>query len=173
MCLGKGFEKFIERSPVSVMVRGTLERVFDPAKVERVFADHALRQYTRELTFAQCVGLMSDVGFRIAPTGGAWYKPQREAMAVTRQAVSDKLKRLELPLAAGLGRYAGRALAACLRQRPAQARALLRGYRVRVLEATTWRARSIALGHCAATARPPCRGNRWCSTIPNWIWPLR
>jgi hypothetical protein len=32
MILGEGFEKFIERSPVSVMVRGTLERVFDPEK---------------------------------------------------------------------------------------------------------------------------------------------
>ena len=44
MILGECFEKFIERSPVSVMVRGTLERVFDPEKLERVFADHALLQ---------------------------------------------------------------------------------------------------------------------------------
>jgi hypothetical protein len=32
MILGEGFEKFLERSPVSVRVRGTLERVFDPEK---------------------------------------------------------------------------------------------------------------------------------------------
>ena len=38
MILGECFEKFIERSPVSVMVRGTLERVFDPEKLERVFS---------------------------------------------------------------------------------------------------------------------------------------
>ena len=134
MFLGKCFEKFIERSPVSVMVRGTLERVFDPAKLERVFADNAMLQYTRDLTFAQCVGLMSDVVFRIAPPVGAWYKTHREEMAVTRQAVYDKLKRLELPIAAGLVRYAGGELAACLRQMPAQPPALLRGYRVRVLD---------------------------------------
>jgi hypothetical protein len=134
MFLGKCFEKFIERSPVSVMVRGTLERVFDRAKLERVFADHALLQYTRELTFAQCVGLMSDVVFRIAPTVGAWYKTHREEMTVTRQAVYDKLKRLELPIAAGLVRYAGREVAACLRQMPAQPQVLLPGYRVRVLD---------------------------------------
>src|SRR5438093_12331861 len=108
MVLGKCFEKVIERSPVSVMVRGTLERVFEPAKVERVFADHALLQYTRELTFAQCVGLMSDVVFRSAPTVGAWYKTHREDLAVTRQAGYDKLKRLELPIAAGLVRYSVR-----------------------------------------------------------------
>src|SRR5215207_548255 len=134
MILGECFEKFIERSPVSVMVRGTLERVFDPEKLERVFVDNALRQYTRELTFAQCVGLMSDVVFRIAPSVGAWYKAHREEMSVTRQAVYDKLKRLELPIAAGLVEYAGRELGASLRQMPVPPPPLLPGYRVRVLD---------------------------------------
>jgi len=134
MILGECFEKFIERSPVSVMVRGTLERVFAPVKLEGVFADNALLQYTRELTFAQCVGLMSDVVFRIAPSVGAWYKAHREELTVTRQAVYDKLKRLELPIAAGLVQYAGRELGTCLRQMPAPPPSLLRGYRVRVLD---------------------------------------
>jgi hypothetical protein len=116
------------------MVRGTLERVFAPEKLERVFADHALLQYTRELTFAQCVGLMSDVVFRIAPSVGAWYKAHREEMPVTRQAVYDKLKRLELPIAAGLVEYAGRELGVSLRQMPAPPPPLLPGYRVRVLD---------------------------------------
>lgn len=134
MVLGECFERFIERSPVSVMVRGTLERVFDPEKLERVFTDNALLQYTRELTFAQCVGLMSDVVFRIAPSVGAWYKGHREELTVTRQAVYDKLKRLELPIAAGLVEYAGRELGACLRQMPSPPPPLLPGYRVRVLD---------------------------------------
>jgi hypothetical protein len=71
MILGECFEKFSERSPVSVMVRGTLERVFDPEQLERVFADNALRQYPRERTFAPCVGRMADVVFRSAPSVGA------------------------------------------------------------------------------------------------------
>jgi hypothetical protein len=134
MVLGECFEKFIERSPVSVMVRGTLERVFDPEKLERVFTDNALLQYTRELTFAQCVGLMSDVVFRTTPSVGAWYKAHQEEIPVTRQAVYDKLKRLELPIAAGLVEYAGRELGACLRQMPVPPPPLLPGYRVRVLD---------------------------------------
>jgi hypothetical protein len=72
MLLGKRFEAFIEASPVSVMIRGTLERVLDPGKLERVFEDYAVRQYTRELTFAQCGEIMSDVVFRVSPTVGAW-----------------------------------------------------------------------------------------------------
>ena len=134
MILGEGFEKFIDRSPVSVMVRGTLERVFDPEKLERVFTTHALLQYTRELTFAQCVGLMSDVVFRIVPSVGAWYKAHHGEISVTRQAVYDKLKHLELPTAAGLVAYAGRELGACLQQMPSPPPPLLPGYRVRVLD---------------------------------------
>ena len=134
MILGECFEKFLERSPVSVMVRGTLERVFDPEKLERGFCDNALLQYTRELTFAQCVGLMSAVVFRIVPSVGAWYKAHHDEVPVTRQAVDDKLKHLELPTAAGLVAYAGRELGACLQQMPSPPPPVLAGYRVRVLD---------------------------------------
>jgi len=134
MILGECFEKFLDRSPVSVMVRGILERIFDPEKLERVFSEHALLQYTRELTFAHCVELMSDVVFRIMPSVGAWYKAHHDEMPVTRQAVYDKLKHLELPTAAGLVAYAGRELGACLQQMPSPPPPLLPGYRVRVLD---------------------------------------
>jgi Transposase DDE domain len=134
MMLGECFEKFLARSPVSVMVRGILERVFDPEKLERVFTDNALLQYTRELTFAHCVELMSDVVFRLVPSVGAWYKAHQDEVPVTRQAVYDKLKHLELPTAAGLVAYAGRELGACLRQMPSPPPPLLPGYRVRVLD---------------------------------------
>jgi hypothetical protein len=134
MILGECFEKFVDRSPVSVMVRGILERVFDPEKLERVFSDNALLQYTRELTFAQCVGLMSDVVFRLVPSVGAWYKAHHDEVPVTRQAVYDKLKHLELPTAAGLVAYAGRELGACLQQMPSPPPPVLLGYRVRVLD---------------------------------------
>jgi Transposase DDE domain len=134
MLLGECFEKFLARSPVSVMVRGILERVFDPEKLERVFTDNALLQYTRELTFAHCVELMSAVVFRLVPSVGAWYKAHQDEVPVTRQAVYDKLKHLELPTAAGLVAYAGRELGACLRQMPSPPPPLLPGYRVRVLD---------------------------------------
>jgi hypothetical protein len=134
MILGACFEKFLDRSPVSVMVRGILERIFDAEKLERVFSDHALLQYTRELTFAHCVELMSDVVFRIVPSVGAWYKAHQDEIPVTRQAVYDKLKHLELPTAAGLVAYAGREVGACLQQLPSPPPPLLPGYRVRVLD---------------------------------------
>jgi hypothetical protein len=66
--LGSVFKKFVEASPVSVMVQGTLERIFDPTKVQQVFDDNAVRQDTKELTFDQCLGIMSDVVFQVTPS---------------------------------------------------------------------------------------------------------
>ena len=102
MMLGECFEKFLVRSPVSVMVRGILERLCDPEKLARVFTANALWQDTREVSFAHGVELRSDVVLRIVPRVGAWDTGQQDEVPVTRQAVDDKLKPLELPTAAGL-----------------------------------------------------------------------
>ena len=40
MLLGKRFETFVEQSPVSVMVCGALERVFQSDRLEQLFEQH-------------------------------------------------------------------------------------------------------------------------------------
>jgi Transposase DDE domain len=134
MLLGKPFAAFVAKSPVSVIVQGTLERVFDPQKLEQVFDNHAVAQYTKELTFADCVGLMSDVVFRVSPSVGAWYKTHQEEMPVSRQAVYDKLKHLELPVSAALVRYSATTLLPVVREMAHLPPPFLAGYRVRVLD---------------------------------------
>lgn len=134
MLLGKPFAAFVAKSPVSVIVQGTLERVFDPQKLEQVFDNHAVAQYTKELTFADCVGLMSDVVFRVSPSVGAWYKTHQEEMPVSRQAVYDKLKHLELPVSAALVRYSATTLLPVVREMANLPPPFLAGYRVRVLD---------------------------------------
>ena len=47
--LGKVFARFVEKSPVSVMVRGTLERVLGAEQLDAWFARTAQKQYTRTL----------------------------------------------------------------------------------------------------------------------------
>ena len=73
MLLGKIFEPFIEKRPVCVMARGILERLLDPRRVDQVFADHARRQYTRDLLFSTVVQLMGGYGstyaLRFNPNG--------------------------------------------------------------------------------------------------------
>jgi IS4 transposase len=134
MLLGKRFEEFVEQSPVSVMVRGTLERVFNPDNLQHVFDDHAVLQYTKEMTFSQCVHIMSDVVFQISPSVGAWYQAHPDEIPVTRQAVYDKLKHIELPVSAALVSYSAEELLPCLKRMKGKPKSLLPKYRVRVLD---------------------------------------
>lgn len=95
MLLGKALTLFIEKSPVSVMVGATIERLFDPAMLDQIFQDHALLGYTKELTFSQGVQIMCSGAFKESPSVGAYYQAHPGEIPVTRQAVYDKLKHLE------------------------------------------------------------------------------
>jgi len=134
MLLGRRFEAFIDASPVSVMIRGALERVLDPGRLGEVFEENAVRQYTREITFAQCGEVMSDVVFQVSPSVGAWYKGNPDVLSVTRQALYDKLKHIELPVSSALVRHSDAELRPALKAMGIRPRPLLPGYRVRVLD---------------------------------------
>ena len=58
--LGKVFARFVEKSPISVMVRGTLERVLGADQLDAWFARTAQKQYTRTLLFSTVYALLSD-----------------------------------------------------------------------------------------------------------------
>jgi len=68
------FEQFVEASPISVMVRAIMERIFSAEKLDELFETTAERQYTRELLFSSVVGLMSLVVSGIHPSVNAAYK---------------------------------------------------------------------------------------------------
>ena len=70
MLLGRRFDAFIESSPVSVMIQGTLERTVAAADLDQLFEETAQVQYSKKLLFSQCVQMMSDVVFsRISACG--------------------------------------------------------------------------------------------------------
>ncbi|MGB7249859.1 MAG: hypothetical protein WBC73_13055 [Phormidesmis sp.] len=62
------FEQFVEASPVSVMVRATMERIFSDENLDKLFEETAEKQYTKELLFSSVVGLMSLVVSGIHPS---------------------------------------------------------------------------------------------------------
>jgi hypothetical protein len=72
--LGTIFERFVEQSPVSVMVRGLMERVFAPSTMNELLEATAEVQYTRELLFSSVVELMSLAVCTIHPSVHAAYR---------------------------------------------------------------------------------------------------
>ena len=70
MLLGKAFNAFVEKSPVSVMVTGTIQRIFDPAVLDEIFQNHAMLGYFKKLAFSKCVQIMSDIVFKCSTIRG-------------------------------------------------------------------------------------------------------
>jgi hypothetical protein len=88
----------IEATPVTVMVRGIMERIFEPTALNELFERHAVKQYTRELLFSDVVSLMSLVVSGIHPSVSAAYKALGKTMGVSRPAFYGKLNGMELVL---------------------------------------------------------------------------
>ena len=76
--LGKIFDRFVEKSPISVMVRGTLERVLGADQLDAWFARTAQKQYTRTVLFSTVYNILSHVVFRIKPSVRAAYRDHED-----------------------------------------------------------------------------------------------
>jgi hypothetical protein len=72
--LGAILQKFAEKSPVTVMVHGLLERLLDKDKIDAWFNTTCRAQYTRHLLFSSLVYLMLNVVCRIRNSVHAAYR---------------------------------------------------------------------------------------------------
>jgi len=102
--LGEVFQRFVQRSPISVMVRGTLERVLGAEQLNQFYARTANNQYTRELLFSTVYELMSDVVFRHQPSVRAAYQARAHDIPTSLASVYNKRHGLETPTSAELVR---------------------------------------------------------------------
>jgi hypothetical protein len=102
MLLGKPFAQFVEKSPISVMMRGIVEYAFEAKRLNDLFEDTAETQYTRTLHFSTVANLMSEVVFDISPSIGAAYQANIREMAVSRKSVYNKLNGIEPRISAAL-----------------------------------------------------------------------
>lgn len=77
------FDAFVKESPVSVMMRGLMEYVFRPQRINEIFESYSKAQYTRELLFSTLVNLLSLVVCGIHPSVSAAYKAKAESLNVS------------------------------------------------------------------------------------------
>jgi hypothetical protein len=108
--LGKVFDRFVEKSPISVMVRGTLERVLGTDQLDAWFARTAQKPYPRTVVFSTVSDILSQVVFRIKPSGRAAYREQEDTVGASLISVYNKLNGVETHTSAALVRYSAAAL---------------------------------------------------------------
>jgi Transposase DDE domain len=128
------FERFVTKSPIAVMARALIERVFCPEFLDDWFARTADRQYTRTLLFSTLFDLMSQVVCGMSPSVGAAYQASEASIGVSVVAVYDKLKRLEVTTSAELVRHTAATVTPLIEELGGPRPPVFPGYRLKILD---------------------------------------
>jgi hypothetical protein len=133
MLLDAIVERFVERSPMAVAVRGAFEYALDPTHLDDLFVRVAGHRDDRELLFSTCVDLMATVVCRVKPSVHAAYQAN-DQLPVSVAAVYARLARV--PTAAGrqLVRHTADRLGPVIRAMGGAEADPLPGYRVKILD---------------------------------------
>jgi hypothetical protein len=143
MYLTQAFERFAQKTPVTVMTRALMENALAPEALDEIFVKHAERQYERTLLFSSVVDLMGLVVCKVQPAVSAAYRAVKDTLPVSLTAMYNKLNGIEGEVTAALVRHTGARLGAVIEAMKAQAPALLPGYRIKIIDGN----------HLAATER--------------------
>jgi Transposase DDE domain len=127
------FERFVKATPITVMVRATLENAFSPEAIDRIFAETAEKQHEGELLFSSVVELLALVVWRQKKSVGEAYQHAREQFDVSVRSVYNKLNGTETQVCRALVREPadrlGQTVDALSRRKP-----LLSGYQTRIID---------------------------------------
>lgn len=128
------FEKFVNGSPVTVMLRAIMEHALPTKDIDQLFSDTAEQQYERALLFSSVVDIMCDVVCRIRPSVHAAYQAAPDKIAVSIRALYGKLANIEPGVSAALVAHTAKQLQPVIKRLGGGLPALLSGYRVRILD---------------------------------------
>jgi hypothetical protein len=125
--------RFLERSPMTVAVRSTLEYALDANALDALFDQTAGSRQDRQLLFSTCVDLMTTVVCRVKPSIHAAYQAD-DHIGVSVSAVYRRLARVSTHAGRQLVRHTAEQLEPIIRQAGWAHPGLLPGYRVKVLD---------------------------------------
>ncbi len=128
------FQRFMDKSPVPVMVQVLLERVLCPEKLDAIFERTAVKQYTRTLLFSTVFELMNQVIFKTFPYVNAAYQEEKEKVGVSITSLYNKLNGISIETSAALVRETAKEKTEIIHALDGAKQPLLPGYRVKMLD---------------------------------------
>ena len=128
------FEKFVEKSPISVMARGMMERVLNPNQLDQWFNETAEQQYTKDLMFSTVFDIMSQVVCGSRHSVHAAYQASTEDIGVSITSLYNKLNGIETSTSAELVRYAAQQVEPIIKKLGGTMRSPLPGLRIKLLD---------------------------------------
>ena len=143
MYLKAVFDRFVQKSPITVMARAALENALAPDDLNRLFGEHAEWQYERTLLFSSVVDLMGLVVCKIQPAISAAYRAVEDTLPVSLKAVYEKINGIEGDVTTALVHHTATRLGPVIEAMGGQHEPLLPGYSIKILDGN----------HLAATER--------------------
>ena len=134
MVFSEVLKRFVQESPVCVMMQLIQENMFAPKKLDELFAGEAVTGYTRSLLFSTVVDVMGEVVCRVRPSVNAAYLKKQNAIPVSIKALYDKLSKIEPPVSAGLVRHTADEAARLIDKLKGARTPWLPGYRILALD---------------------------------------
>jgi IS4 transposase len=128
------FDQFVQMSPVTVMARGLMERIFAAERMDQLFDTHAKVQYQKELLFSSQVDLMSLVVCGIQKSVHAAYKAKAVDLSVSTTALYNKLNGVEIGVSQALVRETAADLKQVIESIGGQQPSLCPGYELRIID---------------------------------------
>lgn len=132
--LNSVFERFVEVSPITVMVGGTGVRMLHPEQLDAWFEETTQGQYTRELLFSTVFGLMSQVVCGVRRSVSAAYQAMVEEIPTSITFVYNKIQGVEAETSAGLVRFAAGEARSIIEQLGGTRAPLLPGMQMKILD---------------------------------------
>lgn len=151
-------EPFLRQRPYCVMVRAAVERMLSPEQIDRVFRDHALEQYERELLFSSLVELMAQVVTRVEPSVLAAYRAMRDRLSVSDEAIYQKLRHVEGGVSEALVRHSFEQARGVIEQLGGLRKSWVAGCRVKVLDGNYLQATERRIAELRTLSAAPLPG---------------
>jgi hypothetical protein len=169
MLLGTVFDRFANGSPLTVMLRGTLEYALRPELLDLLFTQTAQQQYTHKLLFSTLVDLTALVVCRIHPSHHAAYQADPAQVGVSLRALYDKLDHTETAVSAAMVHHLGERLLPVLQELGVALPPRLPGYRVRILDGNHLAATQHRLKELRPLRSGPLPGQALVVYDPQWL----
>jgi IS4 transposase len=158
MVLGKVFERFAEYSPVTVMMRGIMEYVVPPERLDEIFREQAQEQYEDELLFSSAVNVLALAVTGVRKSVNDAYKTERENLQVSVVSVYNKLKGAEPQVSREIVRDTAARLVPVIDALKTRGTALLPGYRTKILDGNHLAATEHRIKETRTTKSAPLPG---------------
>jgi hypothetical protein len=128
------FDRFAQKSPLTVIARGMMERALYPEKLDQWFDVTAKKQYTKDLLFSSVFDIMSQVVSGSRPSVNAAYQSSKDEIAVSITSLYNKLNGIEPSTSAELVRYAVGQIAPVIEKLGGTSEPQLPGFRIKILD---------------------------------------